>query len=308
MFSKFLASTTLVLALLSQVNAHAAIAPQLGVGASPKRSDVKRPSTANPCGAGATVAASALDSSTAVAAGADGSVKATVTNFNAGKDGSRQVTAKVDPTGAGKNFVAMTVTTNGNGNPTNVGSEPIVAQLPAGTKCTGGTSGNLCLVQFTTTAGFGDCVVVSQGAASAGAASTAGAAAGGAAAGAVVGGVAASAKKGSGAATAGAVAAAAKGANAAGNNAATAGTAAADTATAGTAAAGSGTATTATSATADAGTTQAGKKHHHKGAKKASATAQAGTRAARALRAEIEGREAEVVQLVKRAYASWARS
>ena len=35
--------------------------------------------------------------------------------------------------------------------------------MPAGTKCTGGTSKNLCLASFVTTAGFGNCVVVSQG-------------------------------------------------------------------------------------------------------------------------------------------------
>ena len=36
-------------------------------------------------------------------------------------------------------------------------------QMPAGTKCTGGTSKNLCLASFVTTAGFGNCVAVSQG-------------------------------------------------------------------------------------------------------------------------------------------------
>ena len=35
--------------------------------------------------------------------------------------------------------------------------------MPAGTKCTGGTSKNLCLASFVTTAGFGNCVAVSQG-------------------------------------------------------------------------------------------------------------------------------------------------
>jgi len=36
--------------------------------------------------------------------------------------------------------------------------------MPAGMNCTGGASGNLCLASFKTTAGFGNCVVVSQGA------------------------------------------------------------------------------------------------------------------------------------------------
>ncbi|KAF9528620.1 hypothetical protein CPB83DRAFT_766445, partial [Crepidotus variabilis] len=164
MFSKFLTSTTLALAFLSQVNAHTGISPALGVSGTLQHSDVKRPSTASPCGAGVTVAAAALDSSTAVTAGADGSVTATALNFNAGSGGSRKVTAKVDATGQGKTFVAMTVTTNGDAAPTYYDPQTIVAQLPAGTKCTGGATGNKCLVQFVTTAGFGNCVVVQQGA------------------------------------------------------------------------------------------------------------------------------------------------
>ena len=48
-------------------------------------------------------------------------------------------------------------------NPTSDATEPLTVQLPANTKCTGGTSKNLCLASFTTTAGFGNCVVVSQG-------------------------------------------------------------------------------------------------------------------------------------------------
>jgi hypothetical protein len=42
--------------------------------------------------------------------------------------------------------------------------QELSVQIPAGIKCTGGTSKNLCLSSFTTTAGFGNCVVVSQGA------------------------------------------------------------------------------------------------------------------------------------------------
>jgi hypothetical protein len=70
-------------------------------------------------------------------------------------------------------------------NPTSTGTDQVSASLPAGTTCTGGASGDLCLVSFTTTAGFGNCVVVQQGGAAGGAAAggAAGAAAGGAAAG-----------------------------------------------------------------------------------------------------------------------------
>jgi len=171
MFSKILTSTTLVLALSLQVHAHAAIAPALGVSGTPVRNDVQRPSTKSPCG---TVdIASTLDTSTPVQAAADGTFKVTVTDFNAGADGSRSVSAEVDPTGVGSSFKAVTVSTNGNANPTTVGSDTVVASLPSGTTCSGGKAGNLCLVSFKTTAGFGNCVVVSQGAGGATAASTA---------------------------------------------------------------------------------------------------------------------------------------
>ncbi len=49
-------------------------------------------------------------------------------------------------------------------NPTNVGTQQLTVQLPPGTKCAGGAKQNLCLASFTTTAGFGNCAVVSQGA------------------------------------------------------------------------------------------------------------------------------------------------
>jgi hypothetical protein len=93
-----------------------------------------------------------------------------------GKDGSRQVTMQVDAAGTGAKFVAGKVTTNGVLAPTSKATEKITASLPAGTTCTGGAAGNLCLASFTTAGGFGNCVVVQQGAG-------AGAAAGGAAAG-----------------------------------------------------------------------------------------------------------------------------
>ncbi|KIM47124.1 hypothetical protein M413DRAFT_440651 [Hebeloma cylindrosporum] len=164
MFSKIWTSAALVLALALQVTAHAAISPALGVAGTPVRNNVKRPNAKSPCGAGVNIA-NTIDTSTAVAANAAGSFKATAINFNGGRDGSRKVTAKVDATGKGTTFVAMTVTTNGDAAPANTGSQPIVASLPAGTKCTGGKTGNKCLVQFVTTAGFGNCMVVSQGAA-----------------------------------------------------------------------------------------------------------------------------------------------
>ena len=46
--------------------------------------------------------------------------------------------------------------------PTNHDSQQFTIQLPAGTKCTGGTNQDLCLASITTTSGLGNCVVVSQ--------------------------------------------------------------------------------------------------------------------------------------------------
>ena len=43
-------------------------------------------------------------------------------------------------------------------------SQKLSVQIPSGIKCIGGTSKNLCLASFATTSGFGNCVVVSQGA------------------------------------------------------------------------------------------------------------------------------------------------
>jgi len=133
MFSKIWTSAALVLALTLQVTAHAAVSPALGVSGTPVRNDVKRPSANSPCGAGVNIA-NTIDTSTAVAASAAGSFNADAISFNGGGDGSRKVTAKVDATGKGTKFVAMSVTTNGDPAPKSAGSQPIVAALPAGTK------------------------------------------------------------------------------------------------------------------------------------------------------------------------------
>jgi len=280
MFSKIWSTSALVLALCLQAHAHAAVSPVLGVSGTPIRGDVKRPSAANPCGAGVDIA-SEIDSSTAVAANAAGVVNAVATNFNGGADGSRQVTAKVDATGKGTNFVAMTVTTNGDAAPASVGSQPIVASLPAGTKCTGGATGNKCLVQFITSAGFGNCVVVSQGAAA-----TGGAAAGGAAA---AGNTAADTAK-----TAPATGAAADGTK---KKAKTAGGAAAAGAAAKKAKATAGAAARKGKAAAGAATKANG------AAKKGNG--QAGTRAARTVLADLEARSEGAVNRARGSIASW---
>ncbi|EIN08521.1 hypothetical protein PUNSTDRAFT_103395 [Punctularia strigosozonata HHB-11173 SS5] len=180
MFVKSLITLVSVLAVTSQVSAHAAIAPALGVSGTPVRNDVQRPSTNSPCGN--VDIASTLDTSTPVQAAADGTFTATISNFNAGQDGSRQVTAQVDATGAGNSFKAATVSQNGDLAPTDVGSQQLVVSLPANTACTGGKAGNLCLASFTTAGGFGNCVVVAQAGAAAAAGNNTVAATGSAAA------------------------------------------------------------------------------------------------------------------------------
>jgi hypothetical protein len=156
MFAKICASSLLVSALCLQVTAHALISPGLGFPANPTRSNVQRPSSKNPCGN--IDIASQISTSTPVIADANGEFQANVTSFNGGKDGSREVTAKVDPTGQGKNFQTIQVITNGNGDPASAGTEKITAKLPEGIQC----ENNDCLVQVETTAGFGNCIVVKQ--------------------------------------------------------------------------------------------------------------------------------------------------
>ncbi|KAJ7318223.1 hypothetical protein DFH08DRAFT_790130 [Mycena albidolilacea] len=155
-----LACASIFLALAAQTSAHAMPSIALGVKGTPQRSDVQRPSTASPCGSIA-IAAN-LDTSTAIPVAADGTVTMNVQNFNAGGDGSTSVSVQIDQTGAGTKFVAGTVKTNGNPNPTKIETDKVIFSLPAGTKCTGGKAKNLCLVSVKTTAGFGACTVVSQ--------------------------------------------------------------------------------------------------------------------------------------------------
>ncbi|KAF8483874.1 hypothetical protein DFH94DRAFT_329096 [Russula ochroleuca] len=121
-----------------------------------------QPTQANPCG-NINIAQN-LDTSATVNALANGTFSASITDFNPGTDGSRSIkTVQVDASGTGNNFVAAQMITNGDPNPTAAGTEQLSVQLPAGIKCTGGTSQTLCLASFITTSGFGNCVVVSQG-------------------------------------------------------------------------------------------------------------------------------------------------
>jgi hypothetical protein len=81
MFSKIWTSAALVLALALQVSARTVVAPVLGVSGTPMRNNVKRPNTGSPCGPGVNIA-NTIDTSTAVAANAAGSFKATEININ----------------------------------------------------------------------------------------------------------------------------------------------------------------------------------------------------------------------------------
>ncbi|KAJ7811527.1 hypothetical protein B0H14DRAFT_2378287, partial [Mycena olivaceomarginata] len=263
--------------------------PALGVKGAPARSDVQRPSTAKPCGN--IDPATTLDTSTATPVAADGSVTLDVTNFNAGADGSTSVAVSVDATGKGTSFVAGTVTTNGNPAPKAVETDKVTFTLPAGTKCTGGAAGNLCLVSVKTTAGFGACTVVSQGAAAAAAAPAAAAAGTSVAAAAAAStsvaaaaGAAAAGTAAAGTAAAGAAAAAAAGKKAGkGKGKGKAAKAAAKAAAAKAAAAGGAAAAAAPAAAAPAAAAPAAAAAVAKVPK----NKKVGTRAARALRREL---------------------
>jgi len=164
MLSKSFLPFIFLVASISSVNAHAGVTPALGVKGQMTRNDVQRPSTNSPCG-NVNIAQN-IDSSTTVQADEKGNFSPTITDFNGGADGSRSIqTVQVDASGTGKKFVPAKMVANGNPNPATTGTENITAQLPPGTKCNGGAKQNLCLASFTTTAGFGNCVVVSQGAA-----------------------------------------------------------------------------------------------------------------------------------------------
>ncbi|KAI0759955.1 hypothetical protein BD413DRAFT_487163 [Trametes elegans] len=162
MFAKTALAAAVFLGLSLQVSAHAGITPALGVSGTFIRANVQRPSAATPCGT-VNIAAN-INNSTAIPLNPDGTFDATITDFNAGLDGSREIaTVSVDPTATGNSFTTgPTVLTNGDRVPTAVGSQPLVVQLPSGLACTGGTAGDLCLVSFITAGNFGNCVVVQQ--------------------------------------------------------------------------------------------------------------------------------------------------
>ncbi|KAG8743816.1 hypothetical protein FRC10_011364 [Ceratobasidium sp. 414] len=108
-------------------------------------------------------------------ASANGTVSMTIHQVN--RDGAGPYSCGVSADGTGKTFVAMTILVNLPGvdsifTKTKMTDLPLVAQMPAGTKCTGGPSGNACLVRCRNTARagpFGGCAAVAGNGASAGA-------------------------------------------------------------------------------------------------------------------------------------------
>ncbi|KAH9050869.1 hypothetical protein EDB83DRAFT_2226600 [Lactarius deliciosus] len=151
MVSKSFIAYAFLLCFTTSVNAHALISPALGVKGNGTRKDTQRPSTDKPCGK--INIAQSIDTSTTIALAADGTFSPSITNTNAGGDGSRSIkTVQVDASGTGQNFVAAKMI-----KPTSTGTEQLKVQLPSGTKCTGGTGKNLCLVSFATTSRFGNC-------------------------------------------------------------------------------------------------------------------------------------------------------
>jgi len=172
MLSFISSSAALALILALQAQGHAIITPALGGGAS--RDDVQRPSASSPCGAHVDIVGKVGFSQ--VVQVKNGQIPVTATNFNTGVDGSRQiVTALIDPTGTGNNFQAASVSTNGDNNPTNVGSQPIVVNVPDALKARTGRM----LISLTTAGGFGNCVVIESDGGASAAATTGGKKAGG---------------------------------------------------------------------------------------------------------------------------------
>lgn len=80
MFSKVFVTIALVLGLTMHVQAHALIAPALGVSGTGVRKDVQQPTAAKPCGK--VNIAQTLDTSTAVPLTGD-TFTTSITNFNA---------------------------------------------------------------------------------------------------------------------------------------------------------------------------------------------------------------------------------
>lgn len=150
-----------LLIITSSIDAQAAVTPPnpplIDLKETPINGEAQRPSITDPC-SNVNIAQN-LDISTGVTADETGAFSLSPVNFNPGAGSLRSIEmVQVDASGTGKNFFAAQMA------PVNNDMQQFTIQLPAGTKCTGGTNQNLCLASITTTSGLGNCVVVSQAA------------------------------------------------------------------------------------------------------------------------------------------------
>jgi len=163
MLSKSFTASVFLLALASFVSAQCAITPAFGVSGSPGAGDVQQPSDGAPCGS--IPISQNIDSSATIQADQSGEFRPSILNFASGAQGSRSITTvKVDPSGTGQsqNFVSAQMINNGEDAPSTDGTQQLVVKLPDGIKCAGGSGQDRCLAMFVTSAGYGNCVVVTQ--------------------------------------------------------------------------------------------------------------------------------------------------
>jgi len=78
-------------------------------------------------------------------------------------DGSNEIeSAFIDPSATGKHFARAKMELRGDLESSAAGLINVVATLPEGTSCTGGSDGASCLVSFVTADGYGNFMLVSQ--------------------------------------------------------------------------------------------------------------------------------------------------
>ncbi|CAE6406747.1 unnamed protein product [Rhizoctonia solani] len=208
MFAKTsaISSILLVLAAISSVNAHGALVNVAGsngvdgqgfgiVESTPRDGTRRQPfqtdtsiirdreiasGDAGPCGrtlaGGANDMAAQMEAASSAglpAASEDGKVTMTIHQING--DGAGPYTCDVSADASGQNFVSMKVVTNVPGENSRSNAKatdfPLVAQMPAGTTCTGGPNGDACIVRCRNAARagpFGGCAAVTNAAGGAG--------------------------------------------------------------------------------------------------------------------------------------------
>jgi len=136
--------------------------------------DAIRVSTQDPCGPNVNLASLSADDATPL--NSDGTLSMSV--FQVNGDGAGPFNVAIDTTGTGKSFdtpVDITTQVPGTNGVSGASEEafPLDIKVSTNVACTGGTTGNLCLVQVKNPSGFGGCGVIQQGAAARRAAKTA---------------------------------------------------------------------------------------------------------------------------------------